>query len=81
MSSWEEREERTKELFFGLIKTGIIAFAVMVIVLSIQNNAAWYNSFNKCLEVGGVPGEFPIPGSDAARFTCLPPSSPLVGGK
>jgi hypothetical protein len=53
----------------------------MIIVLNIQNNAAWYNSFNKCLEVGGVPGEFPILGSDGPRFTCLPPSSPLVGGK
>jgi hypothetical protein len=77
MSSYEEREERTKELFFGVVKVGVIGFFTMVILLNIQNNAAWYNSFNKCIESGGVPGEFPILGSDGPRFTCLPSTSTL----
>jgi hypothetical protein len=81
MSNWEEREMKSFELFMGVVKTAVIGFFATLVILCVQNNAAWYNSFNKCLEVGGVPGEFPIPGSDAARFTCLPPSSPLVGGK
>jgi hypothetical protein len=79
--TFEDRELQSQNMFWSVIKTAIIAFTIMVVLLNVQNNSFWYTSFDNCVNKGGVPGEFPIPGVDSPRFMCLPPSSPLIGGK
>lgn len=63
------------ENFENVFTKAIAAFAIVsvicITVYNVTNNEHWYNSWNKCVEAGGQPGNQSIPGVDSAQFTCV----------
>lgn len=68
--------EKELDFWLGLWRTVALAFVIVVVGLMIYNNEQnklWYESWNKCVIVGGQPLEDTVKGSDSRTFTCVKP--------